>query len=598
MKKAILILSLVAGFTRSTAQTFNPLLAAMLQDTLNYYVSVIPNIKGMSASVYLPGQGMWQGVAGVSHAGSPITSDMKFGIASNTKLFVSAVVLKLAENNLLDLDDSLHKWLPAYPNINSNITLRQLLNHTSGISDPLFVPPYMDTIKNNSNRVFTPAEVLGWVASPYFPAGTSWGYSNVNYILAGLFAEAATGFTISRLIRDSILTPLNLDSTFYDVEEPSSGVIAHRWWNGVDYHDTSRVGLNSAGGCAGSLFSTSGEMARWYNALFGGQIISSTSMNELTGFVSTTNPVMNYGLGLSRETTLGKTYWGHGGSTWGYRSKMIYDTCMNAVVCGLSNSFPSGMEGVTFLLYQVLLNHLPACAGSINGPGVVCQGQDSVFYSVPVISNATSYQWILPAGASGSSNSNGIYVNFSDTAVSGNMAVNGVNSYGGGGQSQWQVTVNQKPSPAFISQNLNSLHSSASSGNQWFNSGAIINGATGPDYNVMVTGKYYVMVTLSGCTSDTSNNIVMQLTNIGQTDNDSPINVFPNPAADELTIEPSEGHRKIQIEILNSSGQLVHRRVVKSRTTIHLQSFAPGNYFIKCENGKTIRFHKTGHATR
>ena len=223
MKKFLLTTITVATVFMLTtrqakSQPFNPQLASMLQDSLNYYVSAITNIKGMSASVYLPGQGTWQGTAGVSYSGNPITPNMGFGIASNTKLFVATAMLILSENNIINLNDSLHEWLPSYPNINPNITIRQLLNHTSGVQDPIFLSPWKDTINNNSTRVFTPAEVLGWVGAPLFAPGTSWGYSNVNYILAGMVAQSASGFHISEIIRDSILTPLNLNSTFYDVE--------------------------------------------------------------------------------------------------------------------------------------------------------------------------------------------------------------------------------------------------------------------------------------------------------------------------------------------------------------------------------------------
>jgi CubicO group peptidase (beta-lactamase class C family) len=369
MKKIILVSLLVVSSFMSRAQVFDPALANMLQDTLDTYVSLISNIKGMSASVYIPGQGIWTGTSGVSYTGQPITPDMRLGIASNTKLFVSAVMLKLSEDGIINLDDSLHHWLPNYANINPDIKIRQLLNHTSGVSDPLFVSPWMDTINANPTRIFTPAEVLGWVGPPQFPVGTGWGYSNINYILAGMIAQSATGFSISKLIRDSILTPLNMDSTFYDVEEAENGVIAHRWWNNVDYNDTSRVGLNTAGGCAGSIFSTGAEMVQWYNVILGGQVLNQSSMNELTKFLPTGNPTYQYGLGLSRETTQGLTYWGHGGRTWGYRSKMIYDSCLHVSVCGLSNSDPSGMDGVTFILYRTVKNQLPLCTTGINSSG-------------------------------------------------------------------------------------------------------------------------------------------------------------------------------------------------------------------------------------
>jgi D-alanyl-D-alanine carboxypeptidase len=365
LKKIILSWFLVVFFSGAKAQVFDPVLAAMLQDTMDMYVSQISSIKGMSASVYIPGQGIWTGTAGVSYTGQPVTADMRLGIASNTKLFVSAIMLKLAEDGIINLDDSLHEWLPSFTNINPDIKIRQLLNHTSGVSDPLFVSPWMDTIIANPARVFTSAEVLSWVGAPLFPVGTSYGYSNINYILAGMIAQNATGFSISQLIRDSILNPLNMDSTFYDVEEPENGIIAHRWWNNVDYNDTSRVGLNTAGGCAGSIFSTAAEMAQWYTALFTGGMLSPSSMNELTNFVSTGNPTYQYGLGLSRETTQGLTYWGHGGRTWGYRSKMIYDSCLHVTVCGLSNSDPSGMDAVTFILYRVVKNYLLTCITGI-----------------------------------------------------------------------------------------------------------------------------------------------------------------------------------------------------------------------------------------
>lgn len=447
MKKTVYIFILAFSVSGLKAQTFNPLLAAMLQDTLSTYVSQISNIKGMAASVYIPGQGIWTGVVGNSYAGHPITRDMRFGIASNSKLFTSVVLLKLAEDNIISLEDSLHNWLTiTNPNINPNVTIRQLLNHSSGISDPLFSAPWMDTIRAHPTRVFTPNEVLGWVGAPLFPAGASWGYSNINYILAGMVAQSATGYHISELIRDSILTPLQMDSTFYDVEEPVNGILAHRWWNTIDYSDTSRVGLNTAGGCAGSIFSTASEMVQWYHALFNGQILTPSSINELTTFIPTDNPAYQYGLGFSRETTLGVPYWGHGGSTWGYKSKMMYDSCLHVSVAGLANSFPAGMDGVTFLLYRVVKNHIPGCSGAITGPVYVCEGTDSVTYTVPPIPNANSYVWTLPSGVTGSSNTNAITLHFGEGAGSGNIVVTGVNNYGPGGSSSIGVTL--IPAPA------------------------------------------------------------------------------------------------------------------------------------------------------
>lgn len=486
-------------------QTFNPALAARLQTTLDSLVTLFAtNTKGISASVYCPGQGFWKGASGISYAGQPITTDMRFGIASNTKLFVAATLLKLVENNIITLDDPLSAWLPAFSNVNPNITIRQLLNHTSGLSDPFFTTGLLDTIEKHPTHLYTPQEILSWLGPPAFsPPGSGYTYSNVNYILAGMVAKNATGIAISQLMRDSILNPLQLDSTFYDILEAPNGIIAHRWRNGVDYNDTSRVGINSAGGPAGSLFSTAGEMAQWYHAILGNSVLQPSSFAELTTFASPGN----YGLGLQKWIFFGRTTWGHAGATFGYKSRMIYDPCMQTVVGCLSNSDLSAVDGITALLYKVLVDVLPTCPGTLTGPTVVCQGQNSVTYTVPSIANASTYAWTLPAGASGTSSSNSIVVNFGLNAVSGTITVRGQNNYGPGAAATLAVVVQSKPPTPTITLNGNILQSDAPAGNQWYDANGVIAGATGQFYTITATGSYFSIVTLLGCSSNNSNKI-------------------------------------------------------------------------------------------
>lgn len=530
MKKIYLSVLLLLMMQGAKAQ-FNTALATLLQDTLNYYVSQIPNIKGLSVAVNVPGQGIWTGTTGVSYTSKPITADLRMGIASNTKLFVSAMMMKLAEDKIISLDDSLKKWLPTYANVNSNITIRQLLSHRSGLPDPIFVSPWMDTVKKFPSRVFTPTEVVGWLGAPLAAPGVAFNYSNVNYILAGMIAKVATGYHISRLIRDSILSPLNMDSTFYDVEEAPNGVIAHRWWNTIDYNDTPRIGLNTAGGCAGSMFSTASEMVQWYAALFNKKIINQTSLNEITNFLPTGTANYDYGLGLSRSVTQGYPYWGHGGDTWGYKSKTIFDSCLHVAVGGFSNSFPSGLDAVVFLLYKTVKTHVPGCStGGITGNTTVCQGTNGVTYTVPVIPGATSYAWELPTGVTGTSTTNTITVNFGLTATSGTITVRGVNSYGAGGWSSIDITVNPKPPTPVVSLNGGILTSSAPTGNQWYEKSGIIPGATGTTYSGAGMGIYYCIVTLAGCVSDTSNNITVY-EGIDDVLGNKEWLVYPNPAS-------------------------------------------------------------------
>lgn len=441
MKKLIKLVVFLTAFGTASGQSFNPNLAIKLQEKLDALVSSNPNTKGMAASVYYPGQGIWTGASGLSYSGHPITPTMEFGLASNSKLFTSVMILKLAEQNVLSLEDSLHKWLPNYNNVNPNVTIRQLLNHRSGIDDMFYTQAHLDSILKKHDRVWKPEEVLKWIGPMRFTPGTNFFYSNTNYILAGLVVKSATGQSISKLIRDSLLTPLQLDSTFSDVEETPVGTIAHRWYNGIDFHDTSRISLNSAGGPAGAIFSTVSEMAQWYHALLDGTILSASSLSELTNFL---NPG-NYGLGIAKFNFFGNLCWGHGGQTLGYKTRMIYDPCMKAVVCGLSNSFPSASDGITASLYQVLVDYLPACPGIISGLTTVCQGQSNVGYMIPAVKNATSYIWTLPDGTQGVSSTNSITVNFGSNAVSGNITVRGINDYGEGAVSKIAINVNPMP---------------------------------------------------------------------------------------------------------------------------------------------------------
>jgi len=328
---ALLLFSLFCN-----AQTFDPVLATRLQIVTDSFRKA-NNLRGISVGVYHPGNGTWQGVSGISHPGVPITSDMEFGIASNTKLFTGVLLLKLAESKLLRLDDSLHTYLPTYKNINPNITIRQLLNHTSGLDDVTSVAGYPDSIFNNPNRIFKTGELINWAGPPLFAPGKGWSYCNTNYLLAAMIAERVTGYSYGRLLHDSILKPLQLDSTFLDVYDSVLFTIAHPWQAGTDNSAVPRKALNSAAWAAGAMYSTSGEMLQWYRALMGGKVLKPASLKEMTTFVGTGN----YGIGIARTSMNGRTVWQHGGNIWGgYNSSMTYDSASGAVVCVLINQLP------------------------------------------------------------------------------------------------------------------------------------------------------------------------------------------------------------------------------------------------------------------
>ena len=169
-----------------------------------------------------------------------------------------------------------------------------------------------------------------------------------------MIAESVTGQSYGDLLRDSILTPLQLDSTYLAVYENSSVVSAYPWQGGMDFSTTPRTSINSAAWSAGAMYSTSGEMIQWYRALMNGQLLNSNSFNEMTTFVGSGN----YGIGISNANVIGRTVWTHGGTIWGgYNSSMMYDPATGIIICVLINQLPAQAFQVSIQLLSVLINN-------------------------------------------------------------------------------------------------------------------------------------------------------------------------------------------------------------------------------------------------
>lgn len=576
MKRFLGITFFMLSTQISNAQSFNSNLATLLQDSLTNMVAAFTNTKGMQVSVYLPGQGVWTGSAGLSYAGNPITNDMILGLASNSKLYTAVTMLKLQESGVLDLDDPISMYLAPIANVNPAITIRQLLNHTSGVSDPFFSTALLDTLDAHHTQVYTPVMVLAWLGAPAFAPGMGYQYSNINYILTGMVAESATGFHISQLIRDNILDPLQLDSTFYDIEEPITGNLAHRWMAGADLHDTSRVSLNTAGGCAGSMFATTSEVVQWYNTLMSGQVIDQSSLTEMTNFLMPGN----YGLGIQTQSIFGHTYWGHSGGTYGYRSKVMYDPCMQAAICGVANNSEAAEQGITALLMKIIWDVVPGCPGAITGTPVVCPGTTSITYSVPPISLATSYVWTLPNGIVGVSATNIITVDFTMAATSGDITVCGMNNYGVGVTTSYPVIVNAVATNVTESgDTMVTLNTSADT-YQWVDCSLAyqpIVGATNQTFEPTNIGSYAVIVTNNGCI-DTS---ACSTINFSGTENylAETISIYPNPSNGVFRIN-AKNIAEGSIHIYNSLGQQIYQ-TNKLLDEINLSNQSKGTYYLR-----------------
>ncbi len=340
-----MLLSIIAFafIVQCTAQTFNTIWADQFQTALNTAVST-NNIKGASIAVYSPGQGLWTGVSGNSSLGVPITADMRFGIASNTKLFIATTILKLQEQGVLSLNDHVDQWLPSFQHIDSSATIRQLLAHQTGFFDYINDGHiWSDSIWADTSRFWTPQEILATIGAPHFAPGRGCQYSNTNYLLAAMIIESATGNSWVQNLHSAIFDPLSMDSTFVGAFEAPNGPVAHMWdatWGEFASPVTS---LFSTGTAAGGLLSTAGEMVQWYSALFSGAIIADSSLKEILNF----QPIQcaneggfNYGLGLMEsyysDPTIDYAYC-HSGSMLGYQSIMWYDVRTKTAFCFLTN---------------------------------------------------------------------------------------------------------------------------------------------------------------------------------------------------------------------------------------------------------------------
>jgi len=243
----------------------------------------------------------------------------------------------------------------------------------------------------------------------------------------------------------------------------------------------------------------------------------------------------------------------------------------------------------------VSVTSLPAAAGAITGPASVCKGAAGIIYTVGSIANATGYTWTVPSGAtivSGAS-TNTITVNFGASAVSGNVTVSGTNSCGAGAVSPaFAVSVNPVPAAPVVTSVGDTLRSSAASGNQWYFEGNPVAGATGQTHVATASGWYWSIVTVNGCSSDSSNHVYIIVTGLEETEG-SRFVIYPVPNNGIFTASITLPYREtFSIMIFNTMGQKIHevRNISIEHTYEHrfdLRSAPKGFYTVVFQGSNT-----------
>jgi D-alanyl-D-alanine carboxypeptidase len=197
-KFSISFLLVFLSSTTLFAQAFDNSLSSKLQNELDQFRSQ-SQFVGMSAAIISDEYGTWTGASGFSQESSNkvITSDMIFGIGSVTKTYIATLLMQLEDEGILSINDSLYHWLPSYPNIDSTITIKQLLKHESGIFTLTASPLFVEVINQNPLNVWQDEEIiLNLVEEPLFKPGESYYYSNTNFILLGMILKKATAKSI------------------------------------------------------------------------------------------------------------------------------------------------------------------------------------------------------------------------------------------------------------------------------------------------------------------------------------------------------------------------------------------------------------------
>jgi D-alanyl-D-alanine carboxypeptidase len=350
----------LAALAQETPTTAAPPFAAKLQPLLQSRMRQY-RIPGAIVYVDIPGQGTWLKTMGTGDLSTkaPLDANGYVRIGSITKTITATVVLQLVEEGKLHLDDPLSKYQPEVPN-GAHITIRQLLNMTSGIFSYPDDSAFWPATDANPNRVWNPKELLAMALKhpPYSPPGQGFHYSDTNYILLGLIIEQITHQPVEAVFRQRVFTPLGmhetvmpaLTSTAFPTPHPhgyqygssnqamnepvlTGAAAAHANATAGTPRDVTALNPSEAW-TAGAVLSTLHDLKIWARALATGTLLTAQMQHErLSGMVPIDRLGDSHGLGIGRIYGL----LGYNGQIQGFSTYMLYQPKRQATVIVLVN---------------------------------------------------------------------------------------------------------------------------------------------------------------------------------------------------------------------------------------------------------------------
>ncbi|MFI2743648.1 serine hydrolase domain-containing protein [Zhouia sp. PK063] len=264
-----------------------------------------------------------------------MTTKQVFEIGSLTKQFTAAMVLLLEERHLLKTTDPIAKYINNYPN-GHQITIHELLTHTSGIKDYTSIPGInaMATLEKD------PLEIINFFKNEPLKAnpGQAFEYANSNYFLLGYIIEKVTGKSYKDVIEENIFHRLHMTHSYYDSHTKVIANRAYGYQKKRDQYVNARYISFSIPFAAGSLMTTVNDMLLWEEALKNNTLLSTKSKAKMfTNYVLTNGKPIHYGYGWHIDTYKNHTVLSHGGAIFGFKAMEVFLPEKKVYVIGLTN---------------------------------------------------------------------------------------------------------------------------------------------------------------------------------------------------------------------------------------------------------------------
>jgi CubicO group peptidase (beta-lactamase class C family) len=337
-RRSLIALTLALSALTSVAHAQRPTRAALRRTVDSLVANALAEgpVAGMSVAVVRGRDTIVMKGYGFADVENDVaaTAQSVFRIGSITKQFTAAAVMQLVEQNTVSLDDSIGKHLPHLPGTWRGATVRQLLNHTSGIpsytsAGARWTSRMRDDLAHDSLLAIVAGDTLD------FAMGSQWRYNNTGYYLLGMLIERVTGRSYADDIRERFAKPLGLTSTLYCGTQPIIKRRAQGYQVGPDKKLVNAAPLSMHQPfSAGALCSTVRDLVAWQRALAAGRVVkpaSYTAMITAEGAAA----ARRYGFGLMADTLAGRTSVEHGGGINGFNSMLMYfpsDTLSIAVL--------------------------------------------------------------------------------------------------------------------------------------------------------------------------------------------------------------------------------------------------------------------------